>query len=259
MLKSLSFIWAVPAATIFAFLASPALANCPGALGSPDTMQPVMQRQWQRVQQQTSYPWGTVRPYGSISGDRVTLTPEFDRLTYPQKQQVLDTLLNANLNQLMTPAELEALYNTPGFGPTPFRIYASDGRAVSLPYDACTRNTLLTERARYSWYYNQQLVDRTISSEGLRNIGRPSWRQVRYPITAERERNTRNQFWNAVGYNQAANGWWIAWVPEHGYFEINVPPTYDSSRLQRFWQSAPRQTRYVVVNSEGTLIQERSL
>ncbi|MBD2517067.1 hypothetical protein H6G93_19010 [Nostoc sp. FACHB-973] len=33
-------------------------------------------------------------------------------------------------------------------------VYASDGRLLSAVYDACTRFDMLTEKARYSWYYN---------------------------------------------------------------------------------------------------------
>jgi len=53
---------------------------------------------------------------------------------------------------------------------------------------------------------------------------------------------------------------WIAWVPEHGYFELNVRSKvgdhYQNS-LRQFWRLAPRKYRYVVVDSEGTLVEEK--
>ena len=61
-------------------------------------------------------------------------------------------------------------------------------------------------------------------------------------------------FCNSVGYvaDYADYGWWIAWVPEHGYFEVNVPSNFDYDRLQRYWEVAERNDDYVVVRSDGT-------
>lgn len=234
---------------------APAQANCPMSVGSAEPYQLVMQRRWRELQAQTTYPWGNVRPYAKFEGENITLTPEFDRLTGSQKQQVVSTVLTTPPFDQLTPAEQEAMKEVGGVAP--YRVYASDGRLVSAPYDGCTRPTLLTERARYSWYYNSQErgAPRDLTPEGLRNAGRPSWRIVRFPISAEQERSTRFQFWKTVGWN--ASNWWIAWVPENGYFEINVPVGYNSAQLERFWQVAPRQHRYVVVGNDGTVLQER--
>ncbi|HEY9625087.1 MAG TPA: hypothetical protein V6C78_32475 [Crinalium sp.] len=233
---------------------APALANCAEVLAPMELIQPATERQWQQLQQQTTYPWGEARPFGTLVGDRVTLTPEFDRLTGSQKRQVIGSVFGYTL----TPAEEQALSGAIPIGH--YKIYASDGRMV-YEASACHDITTLTERARYEYYYNFSFIFPGFESEReveSRNAGRPAWRNVRFPISAAQERRTRLRFWNAIGYNQAANDWWIAWVPEQGYFEVNAPVGYSQQLIQRFWQVAPQQYRYVVVTADGTLVQEHT-
>ena len=232
------------------FKMAPALANCAEVLAPVELMQPAMERQWQQLQQQTTYPWGAARPFGTLVDDRIALTPAFDRLTGAQKQEVLDAVFAYTL----TPAEAQALSGALQLGP--YQIYAHDQRLL-YQASACHETTMLTEKARYSHYYNFAEFARPRSelAAALRNVGRPAWRTVRFPIAAAQERATRLQFWQAIGYKQVANNWWIAWVPEQGYFEVNAPVGYSQPLLQRFWQVAPKQYRYVVVTADGTLVQ----
>lgn len=240
---------------------APVLANCADSVGGLDYFQPAMERHWQALQAQTDYPWGTTRPYGLWEDDRITLTPAFDSLTAEQKRQVID-LANGpdggGLYSLLTLEERER----PGIGVlTPYRVFTHDGRLLYAAYDGCTAVTMLTERDRYDYYYNalpydSETGDRA-SFENLRNAGQPFWRTVQFPIEAEDERALRLSFWNAVGYAKVTEGWWIAWVPEQGYFEINVTADYDPADLQRFWQVAPIDYRYVVVTTDGTPILNR--
>lgn len=233
------------------FRTLPTLANCAETLSSLEQLQPAMERQWRQLQQQTTYPWGEVRPFRSLIGNRITLAPEFDRLTGSQKHQVIRTVFEYTL----TPEEQQALTGSIGIGP--YEIYASDGRMIHKA-SACHDLTTLTEKARYSYSYNfdAAYTPRSDLEPELRNAGRPSWRTVRFPISAEQERKTRLKFWKAIGYDQVESGWWIAWVPENGYFEVNAPAEYSQQQLQRFWQVAPPQYRYVVVTADGTFVSE---
>ncbi|HEY9880011.1 MAG TPA: hypothetical protein V6D29_16270 [Leptolyngbyaceae cyanobacterium] len=232
---------------------SPALAWCLDALAPMELIQPAMERQWQQLQQQTTYPWGEARPFGTLVGDRVTLTSEFDRLTGSQKQQVIDAVFEYTL----TPEEEQAIFGMGLRGP--YTIYASDERMI-YQASTCHDLTMLTEKARYAYHYNFAGLSATQSEREVdsRNAGRPAWRNVQFPISVAQERETRLQFWNAIGYKQAANDWWIAWVPEQGHFEVNVPVGYSQQSLQRFWQVAPQQYRYVVVAADGTFVQEHT-
>ena len=147
---------------------------------------------------------------------------------------------------------------------SPYQVYANDGQLISAPYDGCTRMTLLTERDRFSYYYHTLIFrgripkgQKSVTPEMLRNAGQPFWRSVRFPISDAEEQSTRLRFWEAVGYDRAKKGWWIAWIPEQGHFEINLPLKDGGDRLEKFWTVAPRKYKYAVVTADGTLIQTR--
>ena len=241
-----NFLWLLPiAASINVVVATPpAKANCPGSPPPLEEVQPQVQQRWEELQRMATYPWGKARVYERLQGDseallrsadRITLAPSFDQLRNGQKQEVLNLLRLSNY---------------------PYSVYASDGRLLSALYDACTRFDTLTERARYSWYLNS--IGRTLPDnlprEALRNAGTPSWRLVRVPISKTQEQSVRNLFWKTMGYSQANTGMWIAWVPEHGYFEVNVPNGYNVQQLGQFWRVAPRNYRYIVLSTDGTLV-----
>ncbi|MEA5601899.1 hypothetical protein [Nostoc sp. UHCC 0252] len=232
-----NFLWILPIVSTLNFLVAipKAQANCPGSVQPLEEVQPQVQRHWDELQRQENYPWGRTKVYERLQGARITLAPSFDQLRGSYKQEALELLRLGNY-----------LHS----------VYASDGRLLSAVYDACTRSYMLTEKARYSWYYNsigRSLPD-NLKREALRNAGRPSWRQVRVPISEAQERSVRDLFWNKMGYAQANNGMWIAWVPEHGYFEINVPNGYNIKQLGQFWRSAPRNYRYIVLSTNGSLV-----
>ncbi|WP_088889686.1 hypothetical protein [Leptolyngbya ohadii] len=63
----------------------PAQSNCSDWVGWVEYWQSPMQRYWQQLQQQTSYPWGQARPYGQLTCDHITLTADFNGLTGMQK------------------------------------------------------------------------------------------------------------------------------------------------------------------------------
>ena len=244
-----------------------ALANCNDRIASLDLVQPIMEHLWQQLQEQNRYAWGSEPVYGKLVGDSITLTPAFERLTGAEKKQVLDQLrleYDNNWFDLLTSKEQTEALKHPGFGAlSPYRVYASDGRIISVPYDGCTRMTLLTEKARFSYYFHT-LIYRGRISDGkspvtlkmLRNAGQPSWRKVKLSISEEEEELIRLRFWETVGYDRANMGWWIAWVPEQGYFEINVPmDEVKNYRLEQFLQAGLHKYRYVVVTTDGTLFQ----
>ncbi|PZD73856.1 hypothetical protein C1752_01845 [Acaryochloris thomasi RCC1774] len=260
-ITSKAILWLLTPATLLTCL-SPAQANCSDRIADITLVRPVMERVWNELETATQYSWGTERPYGELSENRITLTPEFERLTGPQKKQVLDRLYleyDSNWFDLLTPQEQTDALKHPGIGAlSPYEVYTYDGRLISVPYDGCTRTTLMTEKARYSYYFqrlikNSPASQQNVTAEMLRNADQPHWRNVSIPITAAAEQSVRMKFWQTIGIQRAAQEWWIAWVPEQGYFEINVPA--NDSRLQNFWTMAPRQYRYAVVTADGTLEQ----
>jgi hypothetical protein len=223
--------------------AAPARANCGDPIADRRLVQPALERHWQQLQQQQSYPLGTVRPFGTLSGDRITLTAAFDRLDGAAKRQVIEALrlgTSPDWLSLLSPAEQQAALADPGLGAiAPHTVVAHDGRLISYAYDGCTRPLLFTEFARYQ----QGWVGR-----------RPPPRTVRFPIEPATEQAVRRRFWQAVAPHRS-DVRWIAWVPEQGFFEITVASTPGAAgSLDAFWKVAPRQFRYVVMEEGGSQV-----
>jgi len=224
-------------------LATPARANCGDPIAAAHLVQPALERHWQQLQQQQSYPWGKLRPFGSLSGDRITLTADFDRLDGAAKRQVIEALrlgTNPDWLSLLSPAEQKVALADPGLGAiAPHTVMAHDGRLLSYAYDGCTRPLLLTEFARYQ----QGWLGRTLPS-----------RTVRFPIAPATEQAVRRRFWQAMAPHRADLRW-IAWVPEQGFFEITVAARPGAERsLEAFWKVAPRPFRYRVLEEGGSVL-----
>ncbi|WP_272066555.1 hypothetical protein [Oscillatoria sp. CS-180] len=236
----------------------PVQANCNDSVGSLEWHEPMFAEHFQALQQRDDYPWGNVPIYDRIEGRSIFLTENFEQLSSAEKRQALDVLVDYNIQNYLTPEEYEQKLSERGLGRLPHRVIANDGRLLSAVYDGCTRFTLLTERERYGWAYVNQgrgIIPNPAPDSQLRNAGYPEWRQVNVPINPADERSVRLSFWNSVGYEQS--NWWIAWVPEQGYFEINVPENYDTARLEQYWQVADPGYRYVVVSTDGTQLADK--
>ena len=225
-------VWGSGTIAIAALPAAPVWANCAGGI-DPEQVNPQVRQRWQQLQRDETHFWGKTPMFGAIAANRLTLAPAFDQLTGPEKQQVLHTL------------QLEG---------SSYEVYTADGRLVSAQYDPCTRSHLLTERDRFRWYLNRPPISAPTAmlGEALRNAGRPQWRTVKHEIAAPTERQIRLQFWQRIGYDQAAQSAWIAWVPEGGYFEITVPNADGVAKVQRFLAVAPTTYHYRVVARDGT-------
>jgi hypothetical protein len=219
------------AACVTITVPNPAQANCPGFVRPPEIVNPeVKQRALQLKNDSNQVFWQKMLDV--ITDRRITLSSAFDRATGADKQQLLNTLqLNGSTVE----------------------VYAADGRLVSAQYDGCTREYLLTERDRYSWYLKRPPVQMPLPMlrDALRNSGQPSWRKVNHSIHPEDERRARFKFWETVGYDKAKLGWWIAWVPEGGYFEVTVRNGDDVTQLKPYLETAFRQYRYVLLTSNG--------
>ncbi|MEZ0373235.1 MAG: hypothetical protein ACAI44_29355 [Candidatus Sericytochromatia bacterium] len=182
--------------------------------------------------------WEGVQPFDRLEGKRIYLSPAFERLSARQKKHVLSLLLldygdYKPLLQLL-PSRQRHEIALSGGAMVPYEVYSSDGRLVSLPYNGCNRLTMLTEyeRARIGFLGVASL-----------NHGRVQ----RYPMSRWQQERIKKLFWQSVGY-QRAGEYWIAWVPESGHFEIDVPSLNHGQVLRPFWQSAPSYYRYVVVD-----------
>ena len=219
--------------------AHPAQADCPG-FGRPVEQVNLEVRQRANQLKDDSSEFFGLKVLNTISDRRITLTPIFDSLSGLDKRQVLNTL------------KLEG---------STYEVYAADGRLVSAQSDGCTRTHILTERDRYRWYFSRPPVQMPIATlqNALRNAGQPSWRKVNHSISPTDERRARIKFWETVGYNKANQGWWIAWVPERGYFEVNVQNANALAQVKPYLATAFRQYRYVVFHTDGTSLYDTAI
>jgi hypothetical protein len=214
-------------------LTQPAQANCAGGR-PPEQVDPGVLQRWNRIKDDTSFSWNINKVFDRMRDRRITLTPAFDRLSGSEKQNALTAL---------------------ALDGSSYEVYTADGRLVSAQYDGCTkRKALLTERDRYGWYLTRLPAPMPFPMlrDALRNPGQPSWRNVKVSIHPEDERRARFQFWQTVGYAQYAKGWWIAWVPEGGYFEITVANADGLTAIQPYLETAAQTYRYVVITQDGT-------
>lgn len=187
--------------------------------------------------------WEGVKPFGQIKGNRIYLSADFNQLSAAQKRRVLSLLLldygeYSPLLHLIDPRHLFKASKQTG-SMLPYWVYTSEGRVVSLPYNACNRMTVLTEyeRSRLSF------------------LGIKLKRVQRYPMSRWQQENIKKLFWNGIGYDQAGD-YWIAWVPEKGRFEIDVPSKNHAQVLNAFWKVAPNYYRYDVLE-RGTVVYSR--
>lgn len=247
------FTWAI---------ASPnALANCNDQPADPSWYQPAISKHLQTLDSSSEPAVERADIYDRIEGDRILLTPAFNTLSGLQKTEAITAVTQINLQDYFTPEEFEQKLVPPGsegIGTFPFDFIASDDRTVSAVYDGCTLFQLLTEKDRFDYYYTfyfNEFAQTAGNAQRIRNVGTPSWRTVNFPIDEATEQAIRLGFWNLVGYENT--DWWIAWVPETGKFEVNVPENFEYDRLQRYWQVADRGYSYVVVREGGTVLGEK--
>lgn len=206
---------------------------CSDSLIDAKLIAPAMEQYLAKLRKQD---WEGIQPFGSLEGERIYLTPAFEQLKFRQKKQVLELLLLGYgeyrpLMQLMTPESRRRLRESGGTM-LPYTVYTSDGRVVSVPYNGCNRMLVLTEYER----------------SRLGFLGIHLQRQQRYPMSRWQQEQIKKLFWNTVGY-ELAGDYWIAWVPESGHFEIDVPHQNYERVLEHFWKVAPTYYRYIVMEN----------
>lgn len=220
---------------------SSSLANCPDQIAEWELVKPAQVRLVDQLIATRVYPWGKLCPYGRLEGSTVYLTPEFETLTAQQKRQSLKLLRLTNWpRDLLTEDEKKSVEGRNGIM-SPVIVVAADGRIVSIPYDGCTRYTLLTEYARSCY------------QAGLRQIKR----EIRFPLARRDQEAVKARFWKSTG-KRTKSILCIEWVPESGHFEIDISQKDESAarkKVSLFLKLAPRQYKYVVLTEDpGSMV-----
>jgi len=222
MMLALSLVWEQPHANA---------KGCSDQFVSLPLIRPAMERYFVKLR---SVHWEGIMPFEAMLGKKIYLSRAFENLSRPQKKRILELLLlgygeYTPLLRLLEPSELKKLPKNRG-AMLPYEVYTSDGRILSYPYNACNRLSTFNEYER----------------ERLPFFGIKLLRTQRYPLRRSAQERVKRIFWESLGYEKARK-YWIAWVPESGYFEIDVPTVHYEGVLNSFLSTAPGYYYTVVV------------
>ena len=218
----------------------PAYSNCLEIMTDVNVLKAPMERLLQKVKDEKGYNF-------TLKKNIITLTPEFDKLTGKQKMEILSMLNLAGQTKdwgdFLTPEEKKSM-DAKGeliYAGIPFDVYASDGRPVLMVYDTCNTFTLFTEYDRHQMLFRLHEMPR----------------KIKFPLSAKKENVVKRKFWEIAGYKNEGD-YWISWVPELGYFEIDIPSAKELNGkfMTRFKKIAPKGYKYVVLDSTGTTLSE---
>lgn len=176
--------------------------------------------------------WEGVEAFDRINYQKIYMRPAFDNLKADAKRRVLSLLLldYGEYTQLLPLLDKKDLKSVSG-SMFPYAVYTADGRVLSAAYNPCNRLITLTEYER----------------SRLPFLGVNVQRVQRFPLAPDTQEDIEKRFWKAIGYDKAGD-YWIEWVPEKGYFEIDVPSRNHNALLKDFWQNVPKAYRYLVVD-----------
>lgn len=218
----------------FCLMVPSAQAACESQFIESEAMQKAYTTYFEKLKAEK---WEGILAFDRMSYQKIYMTPKFDKLKADAKKRILSLLLldygeYLQLNPLLS---IEARRELKG-SMLPYAVYTADGRILSAAYNPCNRLITLTEYER----------------SRLPFLGINIQRVQRYPMAPSIQEGIEKIFWKTVGYEQAGE-YWIEWVPEKGYFEIDVPSLNHNAVLEAFWKQIPNPYRYLIVD-RGTPI-----
>lgn len=222
-------LWCSLSLSLTLSYATAAQAACESQFINHAPLKSAFQQYFEKLKAQK---WEGVEAFSHISYQKIYMKPAFDKLKAEAKRRVLSLLLldYGEYTQLLPLLDAGSLKSLNG-SMFPYAVYTADGRILSAAYNPCNRLITLTEYER----------------SRLPFLGVNIQRVQRFPLSPEIQEDIEKRFWKAVGYDNAGD-YWIEWVPEAGYFEIDVPSRNHNALLQDFWKSVPRAYRYLVVD-----------
>ncbi len=214
---------------IICTMAPAAQGACESQFLSTPAMQQAFAQYFAKLKAQK---WEGIVAFDRLQNQKIYMTPRFDKLQAEAKKRILGLLLldygeYVQLLPLLPEGDRRTLQGSM----LPYTVYAADGRVLSAAYNPCNRLTTLTEYER----------------SRLPFLGINIQRVQRFPMGAALQARTKKLFWSILGYEQAGD-YWIEWVPEKGFFEIDVPSRNHNQYLETFWESMPTAYRYLVVD-----------
>lgn len=175
--------------------------------------------------------------YDRIEGDRLFTTAAFDRQPPARKKAILEAGYLA-LWEAIPKAERDDLRENNGAIANPTIIVDPIGRQLyrdtpcSSAYVSLTEHQRVTNRYSISYSYSQ--------------MERPETHKLKLDLD-----KVKQGFHGVMSWKPA---YFINWVPEGGFFEIDVPDRAAVKKLAGYWPKAPRGYRYEVRLNDGTLV-----
>jgi hypothetical protein len=175
--------------------------------------------------------------FDRIEGERLYTTPAFDKAPAERKQAILEAGL-MSLWEVMPQAERDNLRENSGAISNPTIIVDPIGRQLyrdtpcSSAYVSLTEHQRVTNAFSISYSYTQQ--------------DRPQTYRLKLDL-----QQVKKGFHGVMSWKPE---YFINWVPEGGFFEIDVPDRAAVARLSKYWPKAPRGYRYDVRLNDGTLV-----
>jgi hypothetical protein len=179
---------------------------------------------------------------GRFENDAVYMMRAFDNLPGPAKRTLVTPLPGA-FSKTMTPKQVEQV--TLQGSSSPVVVRDQFGRALYTETPCFGDFVTLTEHDRYLAMFSFNTSDETEFRAQTHRL--PAAISLKY---------VKKKFASVMSWDPK---YFIHWVPEGGFFEINIESKAELKRLEPFWAKAPRGYRYDVVLNDGTLVACKAL
>lgn len=215
-------------------LAAPAHANCAETYIELAAIAPALARGAAALE---AGPDGTY--FDRLEGDKLYVSQAFELLP-PQRKAGLVRDASATLWGAIPQADRERFM---GVGQVAHGVKVVDplGRTLYQHTPCFGSFTTLTEHQRFLAMFSFGEHDET------------AWRVQTHPLPKGIDMKALRRRFVAAGAR--GPGFYLGWVPEGGFFEIDLPARAHVRRLAAFWRHAPRGHRYDVRLNDGTLVQ----
>ncbi|MDB5100413.1 MAG: hypothetical protein JWM80_4834 [Cyanobacteria bacterium RYN_339] len=223
----------IAAVAIVVALAAPAYANCPEEYVETREVAPFFAK---AVAAMKLGPNGKF--FDRLDGELLYVTPAFEALPGPRQANLAREASQALWTAIPT-ADVERIIGT---GHVAHSVKVADhlGRWLYVNTPCWGDFTTLTEHQRFVAMFSFGSDD----ERGFRTQTHPLPKRIDL-------RAMRRNFGRKVGLGA---GYYLGWVPEGGFFELDVPRASDAKRVKAFLPSAPRGYRYDVRLNDGTLL-----
>ena len=219
-------------AVLAALLPAPAFANCAETTIDLQVVAPWITS---AVAKLKAGPDGAC--FDRLAGSDLYLTAAFERLSPARKKALIDDAEKLFWREI--PEKVGDQQRDSGAIALPVRFVDALGRELYVTTPCFGDFLQLTEHQRYLAMFSFGESNET------------TYRKQVHPLPKGLSlKQVRGRFHGVMSWKPA---YYITWVPEGGFFEIDLPKD-ERRKLAAFWPKAPRGYRYDVRTNDGTLL-----